>query len=201
RRFFRYFDYVPALGRAVTVLADRDESLSGVGFLLPLAEASRSGFMGLYLLLESLTILDAMDVWVTASAKMLLTESFKFWFYGLVCSIICTVWQLAFYPSAVPKVVVKDAVQEAIDEKLTDDGSKPKQPQQKTKQPIKSRDALMSDLVAVGCDILIPGNRLGWIPVSTFTVGSFSIVSSLLHGKRRWLSVQRSAAAAAATAH
>lgn len=137
-----------------------------------------------------------MDVYVSTSAKKLLTESFKFWFYGLVSSFICIIWQLAFYPSAVPKkAVVNEAVQEAMNEKLSDDGSKPEQPQKLTSRPIQSREMLMSDLVAVSCDILIPGSRLGWIPVNDFTVGSFSIVSSLVYGKRRWISVQRSAAA------
>ncbi|KAI5288613.1 hypothetical protein KEM54_005068 [Ascosphaera aggregata] len=182
---------------SVTVLANREESLRHVGVVLPLVEASKSGFMGLYLLLESFTILDAMEVYVTVSAKKMLKESFKFWFYALCLSIICIVWQLAFYPSGVPRVVKNDVIEVAVDEQRASDISRPqKQRRKEAVEVASSRAKLMKELVAVSCDILVPGGRLEWISVSDFTVGSMSIVSTLFDAEGRWHTVQRSAAAA-----
>jgi hypothetical protein len=41
------------------------------------------------------------------------------------------------------------------------------------------------------CDILIPGSAVGWIPVSSVTVGIASSISSVIVGQQIWTRVQK----------
>ncbi|KAI5310170.1 hypothetical protein KEM55_000917 [Ascosphaera atra] len=197
RRFFRYFDFVPCLQRGVRILSGSEESLAGAGFVLSLAEALKSGFLGIYLSLEALTILDAMEVWPGSPwVEKVLLECYKFWFYGMACSIGSLVLQMVFYPSVSPEEDgAKDKEKPVQEKDATDVRSKKATPKEVTAFQRPSRGSLMHDLIVVGCDILIPGRHLGWINVNSLTVGSMMLVSTLLDGRKRWPVVQRAAAA------
>ncbi|CAD0114997.1 unnamed protein product [Aureobasidium uvarum] len=56
-----------------------------------------------------------------------------------------------------------------------------------------TKTALYTALICDLCDITIPGSAVGWIPVSSVTVGIASSISSVLVGKDIWERVQQEA--------
>jgi hypothetical protein len=50
---------------------------------------------------------------------------------------------------------------------------------------------LYTSLIIDSCDILIPGSAVGWIPVSSVTVGIASSISSVIVGQQIWSRVQK----------
>jgi hypothetical protein len=56
-----------------------------------------------------------------------------------------------------------------------------------------SKKQLYTSLVIDCCDILIPGSAVGWIPVSSVTVGIASSISSVIVGQQIWQRVQKTA--------
>jgi hypothetical protein len=55
------------------------------------------------------------------------------------------------------------------------------------------KKTLYTSLVIDCCDILIPGSAVGWIPVSSVTVGIASSISSIIVGQQIWQRVQKTA--------
>jgi len=56
-----------------------------------------------------------------------------------------------------------------------------------------SRRQLYTPLIIDCCDLLIPGSAVGWIPVSSVTVGVASSISSIIVGQQIWVRVQKQA--------
>lgn len=56
-----------------------------------------------------------------------------------------------------------------------------------------SKKQLYTALLIDSCDILIPGSAVGWIPVSSVTVGVASSISSVIVGQQIWGRVQKQA--------
>ncbi|KAI4717876.1 hypothetical protein E4T48_05903 [Aureobasidium sp. EXF-10727] len=56
-----------------------------------------------------------------------------------------------------------------------------------------AKTALYTALICDICDITIPGSAVGWIPVSSVTVGVASSISSVLVGRDIWERVQKEA--------
>ncbi|RAL68679.1 hypothetical protein DID88_007387 [Monilinia fructigena] len=80
RRYMRFFRFIENFSKAWDSLCNEDglKMLTGVG---------KSGFMGAYLGLESLTILDMMGICSTPWSSICILEGNKFWFYSLCISI------------------------------------------------------------------------------------------------------------------
>lgn len=151
--------------------------------------------MGCYLSLETLTIvspllsfsfpnvanintwrqLDAMGVYPTPLAELLMLEANKFWFYSLACSIILHLHTLQrHYVAKSTKIVVVSVNGQT--------------------QPLKASQADWNDsvrftrrrLISDSADLLIPGHVTGWIKTSMGVVGIASVVSTVLSGKEIW---------------
>ncbi|KAL1956323.1 hypothetical protein VTO42DRAFT_7406 [Malbranchea cinnamomea] len=205
RRYFRFFKFIDCFEHAWAIFPGRDHDTSIVnhgGYVASTLEACMWTNFGCYLLLEALTILEALGVWVTDWSRKTLVESYKFWFYSLFFSILRSIWQLFWLsvnrtnkgPAAA--VVPSDTEVKTQDErpiKLERQEDRVLDVQVITPDATRSQCGyeLMTDLVVSSCDILIPGSSVGWIEVSPLIVGSAGILSTLLLGRRKWLVAQK----------
>ncbi|PTU24492.1 hypothetical protein P175DRAFT_0429400 [Aspergillus ochraceoroseus IBT 24754] len=179
RRYLRFFNFLDCFHRVVDLLGGSgpssasasasDGDSQGFRVLLATLEIARWSCMGLYLALEDLTLLHAMNVWPVAWTNMVLTEAFKFWFYAISFSLAGTAVGLLgwFATGPVPKGEEKEK------EAATNPSVAP----------------FVRRLLADGCDLLIPGLFLRWIEVSDLVVGITMVVSTLISGQEIWSQV------------
>ncbi|KAF9893195.1 hypothetical protein FE257_011618 [Aspergillus nanangensis] len=168
RRFFRFFNFIDCFARVIGLLGGS----SSDGLIVMMIDLARFSCLGLYFLLEDLTILHAMNIYLVEWNKPVLVEAFKFWFYALSLSIIGALWQLAFSPASKPKGKGKKA------------GS------DKASVATAQRNVLVKRIIVDGCDLLIPGAFLGWIEFGDLQVGIAMVLSTLLSGADIWSRAQ-----------
>ncbi|KAH8801627.1 peroxisomal biogenesis factor 11 [Xylogone sp. PMI_703] len=168
RRYFRFFKFLSLFSLAFQAF----NSKTGLDALL---DVGKTSCMGMYLLMESSTMLDAMGAWKTTWAARCMIEANKFWFYSLVFSIIRNVLELL--KSERPKT---KSTSTAVKEKKGK-VSPPVVVANKTKQRI-----LLRRIIADACDLLIPGSVTGWIPVSMVISGYATVVSTFLTSIDIW---------------
>ncbi|GES63639.1 hypothetical protein ATEIFO6365_0007032600 [Aspergillus terreus] len=159
RRFFRFFNFIDCFERVFGLLGG---NLSD-GFLLLAIELVRWSCLGLYFLLEDLTILHAMNIYPVPWNKPVLVEAYKFWFYALSLSIVSSLWRLVF--SAEQPATTKQSK-----------GEKAKAATKQASAVKEQRHALVKRIVIDGCDLLIPGTFVGWIEASDLTVAIGMVV-------------------------
>jgi len=145
---------------AYSVFSTTDPRVSGTTQLL---QVLKHGCIGVYLFLESCTILHAMSIHRTPWAGPLLIEANRFWFYSLSCSILLTLFSLHQSSPANPT---------NLREKPSTSTSPPKFQTPQT-QHIKR---LTTDLA----DILTPGYVIGWIDTNPVLVATGAALSSML---------------------
>ncbi|PGH08135.1 hypothetical protein GX51_01288 [Blastomyces parvus] len=193
RRYFRYFQFIDCFERAWAIFSGQD-TVAASGYVLRTMAVGEWSCLGGYILLEAFTILDALNIYPSPLAEQVLLESYKFWFYSMVFAIVGIIWQL-FVPVSSPKTQqtksnnVKQADEkkgsERVTEKTSDEANAAAAGNTNT-----NTTRLLTELVALGCDILIPIQSLGWLDVDDLTVGSAAVVSTLLMGKYKWAKVQ-----------
>ncbi|KAM5433657.1 hypothetical protein McanMca71_003342 [Microsporum canis] len=192
RRYFRYFKFIDYFENAWTAYTLNENTASHKGgSIASTLEFCKWGLLGVYLLLEGVTIFDALGVQKTAWGDRALLESNRFWLYALVFSLLSTLWQMfQLYRDA------KTPAAQKIKQKPNVKSSQ--KPSTEGKQTTSSADftvtnqALVKDIIITSCDILIPGYLVGWIPISALMMGSAAVVSTLLVGRDRWTQVQAS---------
>ncbi|OJD20263.1 hypothetical protein ACJ73_08406 [Blastomyces percursus] len=194
RRYFRYFQFIDCFERAWAVFTGQD-AVAARGYVLRTLAVGEWSCLGGYILLEAFTILDAVDIYPTPWAEQVLLESYKFWFYSMVFASVGIVWQL-IVPAPTPKSQqTKSNNVKQEDEKKGSEGETEKTSDEPNAAaaagyPNTNTARLLSELIALGCDILIPIQSLGWLDVDDLTVGSAAVVSTLLMGKYKWAKVQ-----------
>jgi len=138
----------------------------------------------MYLLLESFTIMDAMEIWTTAWASNVLLEAMKFWFYSILFSLTLSFLELfqLSYKSPTSKQSEKA-------------NGRPKKTSKASKahELMAKRQDIVKRIITDGCDLLIPGFVTGWIETSFATVGISGVVSTVLVSTDIWNRVQRTA--------
>ncbi|RFU28854.1 hypothetical protein B7463_g7497, partial [Scytalidium lignicola] len=134
-----------------------------------LLDVGKWSCMGMYLIMESSTMLDAMGAWKTTWAAQCLLEANKFWFYSLVFSIIKSVLGLLNSGSSTKP-----------------NGTNEKKG--KNSPPVKKTrpNKLVRKLLADGFDLLIPGLVTGWIPTSLLISGYTTVASTILTSMEVW---------------
>ncbi|PGH15038.1 hypothetical protein AJ79_02720 [Helicocarpus griseus UAMH5409] len=211
RRYFRYFQFVNCFERAWSVFSGQDTSSTG-GYVLRTLDVGRWSCLGGYLFLEAFTILHALNIYPTHWAKQTLLESFKLWFYSMIFAMVGIIWQL-LVPASSPgssttkkptekegAVVTKEVEKEKVISQGDDKADSTKTEKNRTitttgdKDTTSNTTRLLTELVILCCDILIPGQTLGWIDVDFLTVSSAAVLSSLLMGKDKWVKVQNQGA-------
>ncbi|KAL5358770.1 peroxisomal biogenesis factor 11 [Aspergillus floccosus] len=174
RRFFRFFNFIDCFERVFSLLGGH----SSDGFLLLAIELVRWSCLGLYFLLEDLTILHAMNIYPVSWNKPVLVEAYKFWFYALSLSIVSSLWRLVFsaeQPATTKQSKGEKATKAAAEKALAVKGQ---------------RNALVKRIVVDGCDLLIPGTFVGWIEASDLTVAMAMVASTLVSGRDVWVNAQ-----------
>ncbi|KAM3088066.1 hypothetical protein ACMFMG_002125 [Clarireedia jacksonii] len=142
----------------------------------------KSGFLGAYLLLESLTILDMMGVCSTPWADFLVVESNKFWFYALVVSIVGELYELWYicFGNSQPASTTKSR---------TSEKSSAASSKEKTKRSWEKRSKIKGialRIVTDATDLLVPGAVTGWIPTDPGVVGIATMISTVLSSRDLW---------------
>ncbi|EEH19524.1 hypothetical protein PABG_01843 [Paracoccidioides brasiliensis Pb03] len=162
RRYFRYFQFIDCFERAWAVLWGQDASPAGGYMLRTIA-------------------LDALNIYPCPWAERVLLESYKLWFYSMVFGIAGITWQL-FGPAS--SSTNQDTKPNGTNQEIEKNGSRKGREDTSDGSNVNANACrLVTEMVALGCDILIPGQALGWIDVSYLTVSSAAILSTLLMGK------------------
>ncbi|KAL4776623.1 peroxisomal biogenesis factor 11 [Aspergillus nidulans var. acristatus] len=174
RRYFRLLDFYGCFERVHFLI----NTPSSTGTILSVMELAQYTFLGLYLLLEDLTILHDMGVARVDWYHPLMTEANKFWLYALMLSVIRCTWEL-FFPSA-PATPYKTSSSES--EKSRAKGQQPR--------PSPPKWPLVKRIIIDGCDLTLPGSFLGWTPVTPLQIGLGMVLSTVLAGHDVWVAQQ-----------
>ncbi|KAL2823574.1 peroxisomal biogenesis factor 11 [Aspergillus cavernicola] len=169
RRFFRLLDFYQCFERVHELIA----STSSSGTLLSVMELSEYTFLGLYLLLENLTILHDMDVSHVEWYTPLMTEANKFWFYAIILSIARASWELFFAPGP----------SKGSGKNVTDKKGR----QTPSVEPSSSTWPLVKQIIIDSCDLTLPGSFVGWVPATGLQIGIAMIISTALAGHNIWV--------------
>ncbi|KAI9370278.1 peroxisomal biogenesis factor 11 [Aspergillus egyptiacus] len=175
RRYFRLLDFYGCFERVLDLLTQP----ASTGTFLSVLELAQYTFLGLYLLLEDLTILHDMGVAKVDWYRPVLTEANKFWFYAIALSIVRALWGLLFTSSASSTPASsKTGGKKAADEK--EKKKKKQNPSAPSKWPFLKR------LVIDVCDLTLPGSFIGWVPATGLQIGGGMVVSTVLAGQGVW---------------
>lgn len=162
-------------------------------------------FNGMYLLLETLCLVDALQVpgfslWGPQWFSVLFVEGQRFWFFGLGCGVasglLKIVKLLAYAP--VPPTGEGYGTGETKDESEMADWEKERERLRKImwvrkeqrklwKSNIKTKSkGLVRKCVADLLDMVMPGSVVGWWKVDQGTLGSILIITTYLTGCEVW---------------
>ncbi|KAG9245588.1 peroxisomal biogenesis factor 11 [Calycina marina] len=149
-RFFRFLDYFTKAIACLDAASGWEDIVLGV---------LKWTFLGLYMQLESLTILDAMGVWHAHWADAYMLHANKFWFYSLSLSILSGAIGLL-----------------RPNKKRTGTPT----------ETARNRSVLVRRLVVDVFDLVIPGSVTGWIATGPLFVGLSSVMSTTLSMQDVW---------------
>ncbi|KAJ9250759.1 hypothetical protein DTO280E4_1299 [Paecilomyces variotii] len=90
RRYFRFFKFFECFERVTALLSTTGQNDS----IHTTLELGKWSCLGIYLVMEDLTILDAMGVYSTSWSDWVLLEAHKFWFCALSLSLLGSLWML-----------------------------------------------------------------------------------------------------------
>ncbi|KAJ5819301.1 hypothetical protein N7474_004892 [Penicillium riverlandense] len=178
RRYLRFFCFLDFFQNVQDLLAGG----SAAGTMMMMLEVVESSCLGLYFLLEDLTMLHDMNIYLVSWYMPVLLEANKFWFYAICISIARTSKELVL-GSAGPSTTSGTS---GTDEKK----------QEKTKEvapakPAPSTLSLLNRIVIDSLDLTLPGSFLGWIPLETLGIGMAMLVSTVLVWPTAWAKAQQ----------
>ncbi|TRX89058.1 hypothetical protein FHL15_010077 [Xylaria flabelliformis] len=158
-------------------------------------------FNGMYLLLEASTIVDVQGIpgfaiWGPELERAVAVEGQRFWLFSLVCGVLAGLVRISdVVASASEDVSASGAKGEEKEEGSTDEKTAEKKvssTQEQIDHLARSREvrAKISNLgrrvVSDALDITLPGSVVGWVPVSTGTVGVAMFVTTVLTSMDIW---------------
>lgn len=197
RRMIRLFRFLDAFHSAYALYATKTAStLALVSWLDVIAHSSN----GLYLFLESITILDALSipglrVWGPDYTSLLKVESQRYWFFALIATSLSSAIRLYQMRSKGPFIAARGSDSSKAREKKVTDSPVHESQIHSNKSPVHRSDLIILDaeilttwrkLLATSLDLTIPGSTLGWIPVSSTVVSSSMFITSFLTGYEVW---------------
>ncbi|OJJ86238.1 PEX11 domain protein [Aspergillus glaucus CBS 516.65] len=158
RRYFRFLNFIDSFDRAYTLLVHGGDGDAGT--VSTMLELGKSSALGIYVLLENLTILHAMGIYPqTPWARDIQTQAYKFWFWGLALSVLGGIWSLLFSSGT--------SAQSRKNEKVTPPST-------------TASKTLMKRVIVDGCDLMIPGSSLGWVSMGSEIVGMLMVLSTVV---------------------
>ncbi|KAI1441952.1 peroxisomal biogenesis factor 11 [Annulohypoxylon stygium] len=218
RRFFRLFRSLDSLNSAQKLSSrlTSPETWAGPtrGLLakaVPWLDVFGKTFMGLYLLLEAVTLPNALQIAnlspLSASQERLITtEAQRFWLFSLICGAlyhICEIPLLIAYfpPPKMESVLDTDKTKEDIQERLDAEKMSEEEHAEYLKRAEEKREKVtrewakqVSGLVwklgraatANALDVVLPGVTVGWIKAEPGTVGVAMLVTTVLTSMDVW---------------
>jgi hypothetical protein len=192
RRFLRFFRFLDAFSASYNVFnslgkdgqptsAHLDKTLDGLA----------GTFNGLYLLLEAVTLVDALRIpglaiWGIELESALKIESQRCWLFALAAGALACMLRLSRLQDLTPTSTVPDTVTQkdtGIDEK-----ENMKIEEERARVLMKSAQSrrLARKMVACVLDMALPGSVVGWIPASKSSVAIIMLVTSVLTGADVW---------------
>ncbi|KAF7909300.1 uncharacterized protein EAF01_003018 [Botrytis porri] len=183
RRYMRFFRFIKNFSKAWDSLLNED----GMRMLI---NVGKSGFMGAYLGLESLTILDIMGVCNTPWSSTCTLEGNKFWFYSLCISIFGGLWDLyhlIINNDSTPEPNLTNSPHDSVlPAKPVEDAHIAVEPPEKNKKKGKSKSEIFLKIVENAADLFQPGAGTGWIVSDRGIVGGMTVISTLLSSRDIW---------------
>ncbi|KAF2495078.1 hypothetical protein BU16DRAFT_617949 [Lophium mytilinum] len=165
RRLFRFFKFIGCFAKGLKPSGNPTD-------VLEMIERLKWSSMGLFIMIEDTTLLNAMDVWTVPWASAVFGEAMKFWFYALFLSIVQNVIRLSRAITAAP-----------IDQKssVSEKNEKGAEAITETKHPVGNEQTLqLVKLIMLDIfDIMIPGAATGWFRVGKLILGIAALISTL----------------------
>lgn len=195
RRYFRFFNFIDCFSRVYVLLG----SGPSTGMVTRTIDSMKWTCLGMYFLLEDFTILHAMKLYTPTWTKDILLHANRFWFYGILLSIMGGLWILLspLLSGTVPETAeTKNESNGETEKPQSKSSSSNETGKMETGTNTQSKTAAWSvspqarRLVVDSCDLLIPGSFLGWIPVSSLAIGVTTVVSTLVAMVDIWANVQ-----------
>ncbi|EXJ86130.1 hypothetical protein A1O1_06500 [Capronia coronata CBS 617.96] len=150
-------------------------------------------FLGIYLFMEMFTITNALSITSYSWGPALQIEALKFWFYALAVSVVLGIYDLSLLASS--SVSTRERKDDSPTTRTPNDEKKPTtqstNPPSSEVQTSAKRRAVCKQIVIDGCDLLIPGAVVGWVPLDPVTVGMAGSISALLGASDVWARVNR----------
>lgn len=115
-----------------------------------------------------------MNVYPVPWAKNIHTEAYKFWFYGLALSVMGGFWLLL---SQMISIRTSTSQSKKKGEKKTNT----------TDKSVSVTGILVKRVLVDGCDLLIPGEFLGWTRIGNEMVGMAMVLSTVVGGREIWM--------------
>ncbi|KIW52313.1 hypothetical protein, variant [Exophiala xenobiotica] len=173
----------------------READGDSVRVLLTIAKLS---LLGIFLFMEMFCIADAMHITHNSWAPTLQIESLKFWFWSLAASALLGLYELFlldFGPAATAQTPMSEKTQQ-VKVTVKADGKKERSTLVETTKTVPQgpsrasrRQAILKGIVADVCDMLIPGDIVGWMPLGPVPVGIAGSISAVLGGSDIWARV------------
>ncbi|KAH6673301.1 peroxin 11B [Halenospora varia] len=183
RRYFRFLKFYDAFSISWSVFTSLDGSKNEVSRAARVIDSMRWACLGMYLLLEATTILDAMGVYNVTWAKNIFLEANKFWFYSLSLGILLSLGQLWI-------LYTQPQMPQRVSQEEKRKGEKKTREVEQDKWEL-NRNKAVRKLALDGFDLFIPGYTTGWLVVSSANVGCCSVMSTILGSVDIWERVQR----------
>jgi hypothetical protein len=191
RRFLRFFRFLDAFSASYNVFTSLSKDGQPTSAHLEKTLDGLAGtFNGLYLLLEAVTLVDALRIpglaiWGIELESALKIESQRCWLFALVAGALACMLRLSRLQDLTPTRTVPDTVTKdtGIDEK-----ENVKMEEERARVSMKSAQSrrLTSKMVACVLDMALPGSVVGWIPASKSSVAIIMLVTSVLTGAEVW---------------
>ncbi|KAI0531830.1 peroxisomal biogenesis factor 11-domain-containing protein [Xylaria digitata] len=215
RRYFRLFRFLESFHAAQKLylsLSSTTPSASRWGNADVWIDVFGRSFNGMYLLLEASTIADAQKIdglalWGPELEAAVGVEGQRFWLFSLACGALSGLVKIAnVVASASAPASGKGRVSagtsdgdvnekkegsttegDGQDEKTSDEEEKQQSDQIARSQEVRSKIVYLGRrVVSDTLDITIPGSIVGWVPVSTGTVGLAMFVTTVLTSIDIW---------------
>ncbi|KAH8666606.1 peroxisomal biogenesis factor 11 [Xylariales sp. PMI_506] len=152
-RFFRFFNVFNATYKLYTSAspsgARKTSTFSATGVWVDLIGRT---FLGMYLLLESSTLVDAMEIeglsiWGPLWARVINIEAQRFWFLSLVCAVISGLINMLFVMAHTPVPATGDGFSHGKSEGISEEKEKKAEGDKQTEFDVKKEQERMRKIV------------------------------------------------------
>jgi hypothetical protein len=192
RRFIRLFRFLDAFSASYNLFTSTSKDGQPTSAHLEKTVDGLAGtFNGLYLLLEAVTLVDALKIpglaiWGVELESAIKVESQRCWLFALVAGALACMLRLLRLRDLTPtRATPNNATEKStgIDEKET-----AKIEEERARNALKSAQSrrLTRKMVACVLDLALPGSVVGWIPASKSSVAIIMLVTSVLTGVDVW---------------